>query len=128
MTMNVATARADPLMLQSAPLIAVGDAQEWETAGVAPPDRGDVMFVDIDDVTPELLRLVQPRVVLAAMLGRRFDCIDVGHKLTESGFDGCLRLIRGQLPRPEIVLSELREHFPGLQVQLGDPLRPVAIN
>ena len=121
-------AQIDEATVSRAPLVAVGDVREWESAGATPLRADDIMFVDIEEVTPQLLRELQPRVVLTAVLTRRFDCIDVGQRLIDSGFRGSLRLVAGKLPRPEIVLSELRAQFPGLQVQIGDPVRPVLVN
>ena len=85
----------------------------------------ELIVVGFDDVTAELLDQLRPSIVVSPLLSRRFDCLDLAQRLSALGFSGRLQVLTGDVPRPDIVLNELREHFPSLTVQLGDALRLV---
>lgn len=75
-------------------------------------------FVDFDELTPELLELHQPDVVLSPLVTQGFDCVELAHRLVNGGFGGRYRAFAGDLPRPDLVTREIRTSFPGLDFDL----------
>ena len=61
---------------------------------------------------------IMPDIVLAPLLGKGFDIMDVAAHLVSLGYSGPLRAVTGQLPNPAAVLAELRANCVGLEIDL----------
>ncbi|WP_083848186.1 hypothetical protein [Oceaniovalibus guishaninsula] len=59
-----------------------------------------------------------PDIVVAPLFSRGFDSFDVARFLHHRGYRGMLRIVSAPLPRPDMVLSELRLAFPGLRMDI----------
>ena len=111
-------------------VLTVGDVARWIAQGEELPRHGGLLFADFWEVTPELLSTVAPSVVLAPLLARGFDCVDLGGRLFDCGFIGRYIIMAPSLPDPNLVLRELRSLFPGLDIDIGSlhtfpVLRPI---
>lgn len=66
-------------------------------------------------------------IVLAPLISERYDIHELGEALVEAGFRGRLIALAAPLPRPKLVLSEMRASFPGFRFDLAaDPATPTA--
>ena len=111
-------------------VLTVGDVAHWKAQGEELPRHGRLHFAEFWEVTPELLSMLAPSVVLAPVLARGFDCVDLGARLFDCGFVGRYIIMAPSLPDPNLVLRELRSLFPGLDIDIGSldafaGLRPI---
>ncbi len=58
---------------------------------------------------------------MTSLVSDSFDCIDIAARLDAAGYDGCLQVLTGRIPRPQIVLNEIQTQFPDLSVEIGQP-------
>ncbi len=100
-------------------VLTVGDVGHWIAQGEELPSHGRLRFAEFWEVTPELLSTLAPSVVLAPVLARGFDCVDLGARLFDCGFVGRYIIMAPSLPDPNLVLRELRSLFPGLDIDIG---------
>ena len=103
-------------------LLIVGTGAGLKCRVLAFPDGNAVLCVNIEDVTPDLLARIRPRVIMTSLVSGSFDCIDIAERLDAAGYDGCLQVLTGRIPRPQIVLNEIQTQFPDLSVEVGQPL------
>lgn len=108
----------DPELSAEVLVLAVGDVFPLAARINADLEGGRTAFADFSDVTHDLVATLAPQVVISSVLGRNFDCVDLAEKLAALGFRGCYRLIGHGIPRPELVVREIRALFPGLHVEL----------
>ena len=99
-------------------VLAVGDVLSLKARVDADLAGDTTALADFVEVTPELMQVLRPHVVVSSVLGRNFDCVDLAERLSDIGFDGHYRLIGHGIPQPELVLRELRSLFPNLRVEL----------
>ncbi|QQA44759.1 hypothetical protein [Pelagovum pacificum] len=83
-------------------------------------DRCVVHFSELSSVTGDLLEVLKPDEVLSPLLGPGPDAIDMLERLRELRFRGRYTALAKELPRPELVLRELRTHAAGIDVQVID--------
>lgn len=101
-----------------ASILAVGDPDEWVRAGHHLPADSEIVFVAFTDIDEEMLSHYSPSVVLSPLLAKGFDCTDLAHSLIAAGFIGKYRAVTRRLPRPELVVAEIRQFFPGLDFEI----------
>lgn len=78
---------------------------------------------DLAQTTGEL-----PEVVICPLIFGRFDAIDVGLKLAELSSQPKLWVISPRLPKPAMVLQEIRAACPILRIEIRDEqLRPIEL-
>lgn len=100
-------------------ILTVGEVTRWLEEGEVLPQHAQLAFADIWDVTPQLLTSLSPALVLAPLLSRSFDCVDLAARLYDAHYQGRYRIMAPQLPKPDLVLAEIRSLFPGLDVDVG---------
>lgn len=76
------------------------------------------VFVRFRQMTPELIAVAAPDIVLAPLFGPDFDILDIADALAAAAFAGRLVALAAPLPRPDAVRSEVLAHAPGLSFEL----------
>lgn len=79
--------------------------------GVARMDQRTARFKDVDI---DLVARHDPELVLAPLVGKGFDILDVGALLLRCGYLGPLRALTTPLPNLTSVRAEVRNHCVGL--------------
>lgn len=79
--------------------------------GVARMDQRIAHFKDVDI---DLVARHDPDLVLAPLVGKGFDILDVGALLLRCGFLGPLRALTTPLPNLHSIRAEVRSHCVGL--------------
>ncbi len=95
-------------------ILVVGEIGRWHMPGQHLPKPDNVKFLDFQDLTPGLLRSVNPEFVLSPLLCRSFDCVDLAAILDRAGYGGSYRVICEDLPDTSLVRGEILGRFPGL--------------
>ncbi len=111
------------------PIILV--VQEFEAAAAKHTGRalegagGALHAVAFQALTREYLDALNPGIVLCSLFSARFDCMDVAGVLAEAEYSGRLQILSIPLPRPHLVLLELKQSFPTLDIEfVALPERP----
>lgn len=79
----------------------------------------DIEVVDFSAVTADLLKSFDPHFVVSPILTSGFDILDLGTRLWQLRFEGAYRVLTEvPLPNPGLVLREVRDQCPGLDVDL----------
>ena len=99
---------------QNAPIVAVGNVEEWRRAGHALPANSDLHFCSFDQLDPAFIELFAPPLVLTPLVSTNFDCADVAIRLHETSFTGSVRAIGRDVPRPDMIEREVRALCPAL--------------
>jgi hypothetical protein len=99
-------------------LLVVGDIKSWTRKGRSLPDVAGFHFAGIQDLSVDYLETLGPDVILSALMGERFDALDVARRLVELGFKGRYRAIAGALPNPLAIRAEVRAIAPDLDFDL----------
>jgi len=77
-----------------------------------------VTHLTFEALTPEIMTVYQPDMVLSPVVSGRYDCLDVARWLSGVGFLGAFRIF-GTFPNnPHVLLSELKASCPGLDIAL----------
>ena len=58
----------------------------------------------------------QPDLVIAPLIARSWDILDIAEKLVETGYRGPLMVHSAPLPRAELVIAEIKALFPDLSL------------
>ncbi|MCC5988463.1 MAG: hypothetical protein JJT95_12335 [Pararhodobacter sp.] len=69
-------------------------------------------------IGPAMLLRIAPVAVIAPLMNARWDITDLAQRLESAAFCGKLLVISAPLPRAELVLRELCNAFPGLDIDL----------
>lgn len=80
------------------------------------------VFCEYLSLTPRLLRRLKPEAIACPLIGRRFDALDVCAVMRKAGGSARLVVIAPLLPRPEMVLAELRSAHPEFPIELHERL------
>lgn len=74
----------------------------------------------LEMIGPAMLRRIAPVAVVAPLMNSRWDITDLAYRLETASFGGKLLALSQPLPRAELVLRELRNAFPGLDIGLHE--------
>lgn len=99
-------------------IVAVGDLAAWRDAGHDRFLTPGVLFAAFHDITADFLAEAAPLLVVSPLVARQFDCVDLAEVLHRLGYTGCYRAIDMGLPRPEMIVAEIRALAPGLDFGL----------
>ena len=99
-------------------ILVVGEVGRWHRQGRALPRMGGFRFAGFDDLAAALARAEVPDVILGPLVSHSFDALDLARRLVELQYRGRVRVVAGQVPRPQAILSELRGAAPGLDIDL----------
>lgn len=89
--------------------------------GTAAPSRPPIdgfHFAVVGDLCPDLLAAIDPDLILSPLMVGPHDVIDIARMLAELGFAGRYRALAVALPRPDIVMNEVRSVAPRLDFDL----------
>ena len=99
-------------------ILVVGEASHWRTAGKNLPVDNQLIFVDFEEVTGELLETLSPNIVLSPLLCASFDCLDLAQVLQRLGYNGRYRVLTQNVPDPMLVKCEIRSISPSIDFDL----------
>lgn len=99
-------------------ILAVGEVSHWHGREKDFPKDSHIAFVEYSDIGPELLNLMSPDIVLSPLLCGTFDCIDLATILSDIGFLGLYRVLAPDLPRPQLIVAEVRSYCPSLDFDI----------
>lgn len=103
---------------EDVPLLAVGSPEEWERRSGHLPRPGNIAYVAFNDVTPALLEQLRPDTIVSPALAQDFDCIDLAMLLHALEYRGIYRATAFELPRPQLVETEIIQLCPGLDFEI----------
>jgi len=95
-------------------VLAVGDPDEWSQQGHQPPRDGGLAFVSYDELSEATIEQYCPTIICSPVLARAFDCVDLAALLNNLDYSGPYRAVSKDLPRPEVIVREVKQLFPGL--------------
>lgn len=95
-------------------VLAVGDTREWQRLKGDIPVSSQIAFTDFPDLSSALISVMRPDLVVSPLLTSTFDCIDLSTWLASIKFQGQYRAISFDLPRPDIVIREIKSLCPDL--------------
>ena len=83
-------------------------------------ERGaaELVVTRFDMIGPSMLRQIGPAAVIAPLIGGGWDITDLALRLQAARFRGRLLAVSVPLPRGALVLRELRNSFPELDIGL----------
>lgn len=77
-----------------------------------------VVHAQFENVGLQLLNSFDPEIVLAPLIAPRWDVMDLAALLTEARFGGLLLARSRGLPSVDMVLGEIRDMFPDIEVRI----------
>ncbi len=98
-------------------VIAVGEPGEWTQKGNFLP-KENVAFMAFHDVTDTTLEYLSPTIIYSPVLAPSFDCIELAILLHNLGFKGEYRAFARDLPKPDLIVREVRQICPRLSFQI----------
>jgi hypothetical protein len=98
--------------------LTIGDTKTWLEQGKVIAAEHRVIYLDFNEVTPEMVLAIGPAVVMSPMLSNSFDCIDLACILQDAGFKGKYRALSRAIPNPKLVRREINDICPGLYFDL----------
>lgn len=104
----------------TAPTLVVGDMKTWVREGRDLPVIDGYHFIDIAQLTPAFMRKLAPDIVLSALVGSNFDAVEIARKLEQMDFAGFYRVITQNVPDLDLVIAEVRNIAPLLDVDVID--------
>lgn len=107
-------------------LLVIGNIASWVAQGLTLPRGDGIHFHTFADLTPEIFWQIDPDVVLSGLINHGFDAVDVAQTLGLFGFTGRYRVVTDQIPKPRIVLGDIRTAAPSIDfdlINLGDGLQ-----
>lgn len=108
----------DALTDQAQRTLVVGNVSRWESEGRTMPELAGFRFIDIGDLTKELVTQAAPDIILSPLVADDFDAVDVAEKLVSLGFGGRYRAISPNLPDARLIRDELRGFAPQLDFDI----------
>lgn len=107
--------------------IIAGDMTTWDAHAQPLPTMDGLTFVDIEDLSAELLHSTGAEIIMSSLFVRNFDAIEIARRLQEIGFGGRYRVVMESLPNASLVESEVAASAPDLDfaiVSLSDGMAP----
>jgi hypothetical protein len=92
----------------------VGEYANVQGAETLLPSKSAVFYLDFNDLSADVLRAVNPDVVISPVICATFDCLELAEFLEETEFLGRYRVVLENIPRPEIICREVRRTHPML--------------
>ena len=100
------------------PFLVVGDLRRWERLGLKIPSIAGFIFIDFEDVTPEKVADIAPRVVLSPLLCRNFDALEIARRLNDMGYTGQYTVVVKDIPNPSVIEHDVRQVAPSLDFSI----------
>ena len=99
---------ADPVTL------IVGDMERWSTRDRELPVLPGLSFVDVSDLTAELLAHHNPDIVMSPLVVRDADAVEIARVLGTLGFSGRYRVVADDIPNSDVIQGEVSAVAPYL--------------
>ena len=99
-------------------ILAVGDLQEWEERGNPLPSGSGIAFLGFHEITHAVLEELAPEYVYSPVLARNFDCIELAILLHNLRYQGTYRALGEGLPKPDLIVGEVRQMCPMLNFEI----------
>lgn len=90
----------------------VGEYAHLQGSETLMPSSSAVFYLDFKDLSADVLRAVNPDVVISPAIGATFDCLELAEFLEKAAFSGRYRVVLDKIPRPEIICREVRHTHP----------------
>jgi hypothetical protein len=117
MSHRVAISTASHAAPQNQTLV-IGNLTRWKSEGRITVALSDFQFAEFGALTSDMLKSLAPEIVLSPLMGDDFDVLDVALKLLDLGFEGRYRVVAERVPNTQMILTEVRNHAPGLDFDL----------
>ena len=102
-------------------VMAIGEPAQWVYRHDGTPrDYCRMSFADLRGLVTGDDGEITADLVLSPVVAKDFDCIDVALLLTELGYVGAYRAVGRQLPKPDIVMREVKAACPKLDFGILD--------
>ncbi|PUB19405.1 hypothetical protein [Yoonia sediminilitoris] len=98
--------------------VVIGDIARWKAEGRNVQALNGFHFIDIDELTPELLEKQKADMILSPLVAHNFDAVDVVSKLIELEFRGKYRAVSDDIPDSEIIRKEVQLFAPEIDFDL----------
>ena len=111
-------------------VLAIGDMREWHRIKGDFDVSSQIAFADFPDLSSAMLSVLQPELIVSPLLTSTFDCIDLSTWLASVNYKGQYRALSFALPRPEIVIREIKTLCPDLDFDVVEmePPKPDLLN
>lgn len=100
--------------------LVIGEIVKWTGAGQTMPDVEAMRFVDLADVTEQLLSNFAPDLVLSPLVQDGYDAIEVAMQLQDLAYTGLFRAVVQGLPNPRLVAAEVAAIAPEVDFEIID--------
>ena len=88
------------------------------------PEHASVHFTSLGALTGDVLQELYPTQVVSPLISGDGDAQVVAHRLSDIGFKGCYKVLTANLPRPNMVQTEISKVAPNIVVTLVDMSAP----
>ena len=83
---------------ESKTTLVVGNLSRWKADGRKMPEAEGLVFVEIRDLTADIITQTRAAIILSPLVADDFDVVDVAERLISLGFQGRYRAIALSLP------------------------------
>ncbi|RPE71505.1 hypothetical protein EDD53_0625 [Pacificibacter maritimus] len=97
---------------QAPMLLLVGERSQIKDIGTFGTAVSAVFYMDFLELTPDIVKAVNPDLVMSPAISNSFDCLELADLLEQTGFSGRYRVMTDDIPCPEIICREVRQRHP----------------
>ena len=94
--------------------LVVGDMESWQSNGRTLPELAGLTFVDVENLTIDILRQTGAEIVMSSLFVRNFDAVEIARQLQDIGFRGLYRVVVDTLPNAALVQTDIKNAAPEL--------------
>lgn len=109
-----------PIEVTRQNVLVVADLIRWRAQGRTLPKSQNLRFIDLTDLTADLLAQFSPDIILSPLVGISFDVVDVACLLDQLGYRGPYRAVSDALPNARAVSLEIRTSAPSVDFDIVD--------
>lgn len=96
----------------------IGDLGRWRNEGRDVISFGEFEYIDLADLTVDLLERTKPAIILSPLVADSFDVIDIAARLAELGFEGRYRALSVQASDKKVIAAEVALVAPDLDFDI----------
>ena len=108
----------DDYLLPVKNVLVMGSIERWHAEGRPTHDIEGFAFRNLASVNEDILRELDPDIILSPLFGDDFDAFDVAATLAEFGYQKRYRVIADPIPNADLIRNEIRELAPALDFDL----------
>jgi len=98
--------------------LVIGDFSAFTDAEKSLPEIDGFVFAAAEDLVPSLVRKIAPEMILSSIVSGTMDVIEIARKLAQMKYAGAYRVLARHLPRPELVIQEVKLVAPDIDFDL----------